>query len=293
MAGTRLAMVIAREADVACDIDFADLRRATAAGLVVIGSDDTGYVHGLFDHRVRPLEERRVRQALNYAVNLEPLLQRFYEARARPLAGVCNGVWENRSLQPYNYNLSRAHALLESAGLVIREGAVFQGDEQLVLRIATTPPHVRIAQYVAREIERAGVTSSVTTVASSDLVAMLMASPTFGLIIDYIGGSATGVGELKWLDPRSRGDLAPGILLAEPAFQSALDRLAQMATIEELRARVGGLQKDVLDAAPWLFLYRLPRYTVHRPGIFGLAVLPGGELLIDQVRIGARAEPDA
>jgi len=158
--------------------------------------------------------------------------------------------------------------------LVIRDGAIFHRDEQLALRITATPPHVRIAQYVARELERAGIASSVTTVASSDLGAILLAPATFGLIIDHIGGSATEVGEFKWLDPRSRGDLAPGILLAEPAFQNALDGLAQMATIEEIRERVADLQKDVLDAAPWLFLYRLPRYTVHRPGIFGLAVLP-------------------
>jgi len=226
-----------------------------------------------------------VRQALNHAIDLGPLLSRFFEGRARRVAGICNGVWENRQLAPYNHNPQRAQALLEAAGLSVRDGRVHDGPEQFFLSILTMPPQLGTAEYIAGELQRIGIASSITSVAPSDVGQVLRQGPNFGLIVGHISGSATGVGELRWVDARFRPDLPPGVLSADSTFQRALDALPEVPTLDTLRDRVMDLQKDILEDAPWLFLYRLPRYTAHRSGITGLSVLPSGELILDNARI--------
>jgi hypothetical protein len=100
------------------------------------------------------------------------------------------------------------------------------------------------------------------------------------MILSYIGGSASGVGELRWVDSRYRHDLAPGALATDAAFRERLDALAQAPTHDALRAGVAALQQDVLEQAPWLFLFRLPRYTAHRLAGSQLDLAPTGELLL-------------
>ena len=71
-----------------------------------------------FDHRQQPFDDVRVRQAINYATNVEDLIKVVYEGNATPLTGPLppkiNGFNEN--LQAFSYDLEKAKSLLSEAG---------------------------------------------------------------------------------------------------------------------------------------------------------------------------------
>ncbi|HEY7066185.1 MAG TPA: ABC transporter substrate-binding protein [Chloroflexota bacterium] len=276
----RVAMAIAGEADVAPDLGLQDLYRATAAGLSIVTTEDAGCVHAQLDARVGALADPRVRQGLNLAVNRPRLLKQQYEGRARPLAGICNGQWENRALSPYPYDPGQARALFEAAGLTYRDDTLYDGDYPLSLPILTDAEYEPAARALGRDLERVGITTIISSLSSAALEGARRRPSPFGMIVSYIGGSASGVGELRWVDSRFRHDLAPGVLATDPAFQDRLDALAGASSPDALRAGVAALQQDVLDQAPWLFLFRLPRYTAYRGAASKLDLAPTGEILL-------------
>jgi ABC-type transport system substrate-binding protein len=276
----RVAMVVEGEADIAPDLDLQDIYRANAANLALVETEDAGNVHALFDARINILAEPRVRRALNLAVDCTRLIQQQYEAKARPLAGVCNGPWENRALRPYASDPVQARTLLEEAGLDYRDGVAYQGDYPLALPILTTPQYEPAARAISQDLKALGITTVVTSLGVTSLDAARKGATPFGLMVRYIGGSASGVGELRWLDSRFRHDVAPGALGTAREFQQDVDALAAAPTREALRAGVAALQEAILEQAPWLFLFRLPRYTACRREVGPLTVAPTGELLI-------------
>ncbi|MBT9259559.1 MAG: ABC transporter substrate-binding protein, partial [Clostridiales bacterium] len=65
-----------------------------------------------------PFSDRRVRQALNHAVDKDDLNRRLYRGLAQPMtAPLPSAVWgHSGSLQPYDYDLEKARRLLAEAG---------------------------------------------------------------------------------------------------------------------------------------------------------------------------------
>ncbi|MFM1654512.1 ABC transporter substrate-binding protein [Brevibacillus sp. B_LB10_24] len=71
-----------------------------------------------FDTRKKPFDDKRVRQAMNYAINLDSIVEKVYGGKAvRTPAGVNpNHFGFDESIQPYPYDPEKAKALLAEAG---------------------------------------------------------------------------------------------------------------------------------------------------------------------------------
>ena len=70
----------------------------------------------------RKLSDPRVRQALNYAVNWDELLQELYRGHAHRVATAMlpSGFGHDESLRPYPYDPDRARQLLREAGYAVK-----------------------------------------------------------------------------------------------------------------------------------------------------------------------------
>ncbi|MBB4825357.1 ABC-type transport system substrate-binding protein [Sporosarcina luteola] len=116
----RLNALIKGEIDLADGINPADGEKIESneeLQLVERPSMNVGYL-GLTVTRP-PFDKKEVRQALNYAINKEAIIDSFFEGRAdiakNPMPPSISGY--NEDIEPYEYNPEKAKELLAKAGL--------------------------------------------------------------------------------------------------------------------------------------------------------------------------------
>jgi len=111
-AAVRAAMVAAGEADIAPNISLQD---ATTDMDFSYPNSETVYMR--LDHATPPLDDIRVRQALNYAVDREAFVGTILANGTLLATGMTppSTLGYNQGLSPYPYDLDKAKALLEEA----------------------------------------------------------------------------------------------------------------------------------------------------------------------------------
>ena len=97
-----------------------------------------------------PFDDKRVRQALNYAINKEEIVEALYEGNAhiagQPYAPAVLGF--NPDIEPYPYDPDRAKSLLAEAGYPDGLEVVLDVDE---------PVHAEPAQAIAGQLAKIGI----------------------------------------------------------------------------------------------------------------------------------------
>ncbi len=116
----RLAALLAGEADIVKDVPPVAVEQVNRSGLAEVrevGSSRINYV-ALVNFKAGPLQDRRVRQALNYAVNVDEIVTNLFKGRATRIPGALSGINEdvNPNLKPYAYDPQRAVQLIREAG---------------------------------------------------------------------------------------------------------------------------------------------------------------------------------
>jgi peptide/nickel transport system substrate-binding protein len=116
----RLAALLAGEADIVKDVPPFAVDQVNRSGSVEVRgvpSSRINYV-ALVNFKPGPLQDRRVRQALNYAVNVDELITNLFKGRATRIPGALSGLNEdvNQNLKPYPYDPARAVQLIKEAG---------------------------------------------------------------------------------------------------------------------------------------------------------------------------------
>lgn len=118
-AAARAQAVVAGEADLASGLDVASRRLLAGPGQHTLVSKG-GSTCVILMCRVQsgPCADRRVRQALNYAVDVGALVERLFGGAAAPLAGPLTAahVGADPAVAPYPYDPARARGLLAAAG---------------------------------------------------------------------------------------------------------------------------------------------------------------------------------
>ncbi len=115
--GTRLAGVLSDEVDLMVDMLPEDKSRVAQSWTTPTGLKQ--FIVSLNARAGSPVEDVRIRQALNYAVDKEAIAEGLFSGIAEVLDGqMLNPNWfgYNSDLDPYPYDPDRARALLAEAG---------------------------------------------------------------------------------------------------------------------------------------------------------------------------------
>src|SRR5919199_2219976 len=102
-----------------------------------------------------PLADRRVRQAINYAVDVPRIIERLVSGRGRRAVGVIPPSLEgaDTTRTPYAYNASRAKQLLAEAG--------HPNGIDIELWTPTTPIYVRIAETIQAYLNASNIRTKI------------------------------------------------------------------------------------------------------------------------------------
>lgn len=152
---TRVASLIAGEADVIVNVPpplIAQVDASTTARVKVVDGARVIYV-GLNTKLDSPLKDRRVRQALNYAVDVPSIVKGVLQGLGTPTSTLLTAVDFGFSpdVQPYPYDPARARQLLAEAGYPNGFETTLQTPSGRYLN------DLQVAQAIAAQLEAVGV----------------------------------------------------------------------------------------------------------------------------------------
>lgn len=198
------------------------------------------------------LQDKRVRQALNHAVDVEGIVEFLLGGFGSRFASVANPPNEHPDLQPYAYDPDKARALLEEAG--VPEGWTLE----LSSPSGRYMRDLEVSQAVAADLARVGINVSVQAKEWSVFSGELAEERTSPMYFLGLGGFFNGQGELLWVHPDLPID---GTFWHNEEFLAGYEQLLTEPDFEVRDQLVRGLQEIAFDEAPWIFLYK--QYDIY------------------------------
>jgi peptide/nickel transport system substrate-binding protein len=151
-----------------------------------------------------PFDDVRVRQAMNYAVDKELIIEAIYEGRAVALPGPLSPYnnYVNQSLSPYPYDPDEALTLLAEAGWMDSDGdGILDKDGQaFAFTIDTLEDWRSLAEAVASQFRDLGIDANVRFWEYSVVKPMLVAGERMAYLDNWGDSAFDPVGhfEAKW-----------------------------------------------------------------------------------------------
>ena len=282
-AQARLSAIKTGEIDLTMDVppdSLADLRKDP--NIVVAETNSSAVWYVTLNTRHPILKDKRVRQALNHAVNKEAIIRDILKGTAivanSPLSPAY-GPYAEPGVTRYPYDLSKAKALLKDAGhpngfeltfLVPESGSGMQSP-------------VEMATVIQANLAQVGVRAKIQTMEWGAYLKKYLDGPDMA--------------EMSWNPSIGDPDHMMYMLLSSdrfpPAFNSGfyqnprVDELLRKGrtTIDD-KERIPlyrEAQKLVTDDAPWIFVDHGKQVIVHRKRVQGFKLHPNFDIVLTQV----------
>jgi len=204
-ASTRVAALLAGEVDIIQSVpaELVDTLAQTP-GIQVKGAAGTQPKWMEMNVNAPPFDDVQVRQAMNYAVDKDLIIEAIYGGRAVALPGPLSPYnnFVNKSLSPYPYNPDEALTLLADAGWTDSDGdGILDKDGQpFSFTIDTVEDWRPLAEAVAGQFRAIGIDANVRFWEYSVVKPMLQAGERQAYMDDWGDSAFDPVGhfEAKW-----------------------------------------------------------------------------------------------
>lgn len=225
---------------------------SSAAGLRTIGVQTGRRIYIGMATDTKPFTDVRVRQALNYGVDVDTIIKTLLGGYGRRMAGFANTPYENPKLKPYPYDPAKAKALLAEAGYPNGFATTL---EHPVGRYVKDQD---IAQAIAADLSKIGVTVNVQPLEFSVWINKIVNRGYKGL---YMLGES-GYFECQQDMNDLQKDYAYNASKWNDAdFERTYTQLGQEANAKQRLALCYRLQEIAYNQAPYIFLYK--QYLIY------------------------------
>ncbi|QPC42714.1 ABC transporter substrate-binding protein [Kaustia mangrovi] len=221
-----------------------------------------------FNPGYEPFADKRVRQAINYAINTDLIIKKLAKGKAYPAAGWLppSSSAYDKSMKPYAYDPDKAKALLKEAGYA-------DGFEFEVIATSNESWGVPIIEAIVPMLAKVGIKVTIKPVEGS----VLSESVRAGKFQAFMWSLETGpdpLAALKCFDSST-----PQSACNYTKFDNAeFDKLLEQAGNEKDQAkRIETLQKAnkiVYDEAPYWFYNCNKAVMAYQPWLHGLQANP-------------------
>jgi peptide/nickel transport system substrate-binding protein len=245
------------------------------------------YANAIWNGRVPPLDDARVRLALGLAINRQQIIQGLRAGFGSPAVGpIGPSHWAyDESVEPLPFAPDSARALLRAAGIEDRDG-----DGVLDLP-AGEPFEIELKIPAGSTINR-----DMAELIRSDLAAIGVRINTraidFGTMIEDFTSPARNFEAilLGWetdyrINLRDNfhsdaiGTTNQFSSYSNPRVDSLIDRVSVVKTLDEARPLYGEIQRILRDEQAWSFLYYYPDLVLIRDRVQGVEMDDRGLLL--------------
>jgi peptide/nickel transport system substrate-binding protein len=262
----RTQALLSRDVDLA-QIEIEESDRLRARGYLVSHSPSMSVMSVAFINQRAapgPLQDVRVRRALNMAVDREAiaevLLRGLGVPAGQPAPRMSTG--HDPAIRPYPYDPARARRLLAEAGYP-------QGfDLDIDIQVNAFPADALIYQAVAHDLRQVGVRPRLRIITLADYLRKLATNGWTGDAFAASWNNAPYNDATRAMESFSCRRARP--FFCEPALAQELARVSAITDDTAREAAMQKLSRSFHDAAPALFLVEQFDLFAHHPSLTGL-----------------------
>lgn len=246
-----LAALLADEVDVISGIAPRDSDRFAGnkdAEVRTVGSARSGFLK--FNTAKEPFTDVRVRQALNYAVDKQSIIDALFKGQVEPSNGqILTEAYDGyqAKLPAYPYDVKKAKRLLEEAGAV---GAEIEVD----MPTGTYIEGENVVQAIAAQLEKVGIKVKIQQLPFSTYMDKYVGQNADMAQSIYLSLAADSTGELL----NYFKDGSPYAYWADQDFVSLLDTARYDSVGQSASERYAAAVDHMREQAPALFLFAQP-----------------------------------
>ncbi len=225
----------------------------------------------------KPFNDKRVRQALNYAIDKNALNKVVYkDYAAAPESAIAGNVWGFQKQQMYTYDVDKAKQLLAEAG--------YPNGLEITLWTPNDTERAKIAEFIQQQWAAIGVKANVQQMEFVTLTNLLSAKPEESKLQAAVSGWSPSTGEADWgIRPLLAKSMFPTAgfnsgFYSNDQVEKAIQTGMESANEQERLAAYGEAQKTIVEDAPWAFLTIPDIVAGKRKNLSGVYVLPDGTL---------------
>lgn len=258
-AATRLAELQSGGADLIDNLPPDKAKDVEASGMRVanVATGRRIYI-GLTQYNNPALQDKRVRQALNYAVDFDAISAALLNGAGKRAGTNVNPPWQNAEVTPYPFDVAKAKSLLAEAGWTDSDGNGFVDKDGQELKLTFDSPNGRyikdldISQAVAQFLMDAGVNVEVAPQEWSNYVTKLDAKKLDDIFMIGSGSNFEGQADISDLEKESSSNY---VGWSNDKFQELFTQLQGELDMEKRAQILDEMQVLVKDEAPYIFLY--------------------------------------
>ncbi|MSO64721.1 MAG: ABC transporter substrate-binding protein [Alphaproteobacteria bacterium] len=245
----RVQALVSNQVDIAVSLSLDNVGEIEKAGhkADVVSSSTVSTIAMINTKDGSPFKDKRVRQALNYAVNKEAIAKNLYAGRAKVATqgATPNTFGYDPAKQAYPFDRARAKALLAEAGTTslrftteVVVGA-FAGDSEMF-------------QQVAQDLTAVGVSMDLRPIPSSDWIRKFATGAWDGPAFGSGQNSQPYNDASRWLVFNSCRKPSP--YFCDEGMVAAIDRSNMIFDVAERRKTLGDLLTAERELAPYILL---------------------------------------
>lgn len=236
----------------------------------------------------KPYGDKRVRLAINHAINKEALVKAFFAdgtlgtTAKNPMPPTIWGY--NDQISPHAYDPERARQLLAEAGLG-------KGFETVLWVMPIARPHMpqpqRIAEAIQADLKAVGITAKIVTYEWGTYLDKLSGGEHEMALMGWIGDNGDPDNFLYTLLDKSNTKIGSAANYAFYQGEAVHQRLVQAQQIydQDQRSRLYQEAQALIHAdAPWVPLFHSTQMMATRKGVQGFFLHPVGEKRFHTIR---------
>ncbi|AOB27847.1 MULTISPECIES: glutathione ABC transporter substrate-binding protein GsiB [Bordetella] len=226
--------------------------------------------------RVKPFDNVKVRQAINYAINKQALAKVAFNGYATVVDGVVpQGVDFAYKIGQWPYDPAKARALLKEAGYP-------NGFETSLWSAYNDGTSVKAVQFLQQQLAQVGIKASVEVLESGQRVQRVqqVQKPEDAKVRMYYAGWSSSTGEADWgLRPLLSTAAFPPVMnnisyYSNPKVDDSLMKALATTDRSEKAELYKSAQETIWNDAPWAFLVTQNNVYVKSKNLSGVYVEP-------------------
>ena len=248
----RVSALLAGDVDIINALPVSAMKRVEDSGTARVATvNGTRTAFLAINNAKSPYADKRVRQALNHAVDRKLIIQRLLGGNATPLNGVLSpdAFGFDADLPEYGYDPAKAKALLQEAGAA-----------PLKLTIDCDGASKDIAEAIAAMMQRAGIEAKVQLWETAVIVPIWRDAAKradHDLFLTSWGNASLDPSDIVMPTLRS-GGRANSAAYANPEVDKLLDAAETEIDRDKRKGLYVKAQELIYEDAPWVFLW-LPK----------------------------------
>lgn len=271
------------EVDIAYDVEAVDKKIiAGNDSLKVVEQPSLSSQYIGFNTQKAPFNDVKVRQAINYAVNVQEVIDVVLEGAGQvaqsPLMELIYGA--NMDIKGYEYNVEKAKELLKEAG--------FENGFETTIWTNDSSVRVRIAEIVQAQLKEVGINARIETVEWATYLNRTAAGEHDMFILGWttVTGDAD-YGLYNLYHSAQKGDAGNRTFYGNPRVDELLDIGKTESDDTKRLAAYHEAQEIIVEEAPQIFLYYSSDSAGQHVAVEGFELHPAGHHDLYKVSIKA------